>query len=63
LWFGSGVSGENGSDPFGSELTTETSSDTDTETFTFVLAILDKQCGAVSETSFLQVRQFVCKEH
>jgi hypothetical protein len=61
LWFGSGVSGENGSDPFGSELTTETGSDT--ETFTFVLAILDQQCEAVSETSFLQVRQFVCKEH
>ena len=45
---GSGVSGENGSDPFGSELTT----DTDTETFTIVLAILDQQCGALSETSF-----------
>jgi hypothetical protein len=39
-----GVSGENGSDPFGSGVTTET--------FTITLAILDQQCGAVSEPSF-----------
>ncbi|MFQ3189402.1 MAG: hypothetical protein ACI936_000526 [Paraglaciecola sp.] len=42
-----GVSGENGRDPFGSGATTET-----TETFAITLAILDQQCGAVSELSF-----------
>ncbi|MFT4807188.1 MAG: hypothetical protein ACI9LX_000505 [Paraglaciecola sp.] len=41
---GGGASGENGSDPFGSGATTET--------FTITLAILDQQCGAVSEPSF-----------
>jgi hypothetical protein len=41
---GGGVSGENGSDPFGSGATTEI--------FTITLAILDQQCGAVSEPSF-----------
>jgi hypothetical protein len=41
---GGGVSGENGSDPFGSGTTLET--------FTLTLAILDQQCGAVSEPVF-----------
>jgi hypothetical protein len=41
---GGGVSGENGSDPFGSGTTLET--------FTITLAILDQQCGAVSEPVF-----------
>ncbi|AGH47429.1 Ig-like domain-containing protein [Paraglaciecola psychrophila] len=41
---GGGASGENGSDPFGSGATTEA--------FTITLAILDQQCGAVSEPSF-----------
>ena len=39
-----GVSGENGSDPFGSGSTTES--------FTITLAILDQQCNAISEPSF-----------
>jgi len=39
-----GVSGENGSDPFGSGATSET--------FTITLAILDQQCGVTSEPSF-----------
>jgi hypothetical protein len=39
-----GASGENGNDPFGTGATTET--------FTITLAILDQQCGAVSEPSF-----------
>jgi hypothetical protein len=41
---GGGVSGENGSDPFGSGSTTDT--------FSITLAILDQQCGAISEPSF-----------
>jgi hypothetical protein len=41
---GGGVSGENGSDPFGSGTTLET--------FTITLVILDQQCGAVSEPVF-----------
>ena len=41
---GGGVSGENGSDPFGSNSTPET--------FTITLAILEQQCGVTSEPSF-----------
>jgi hypothetical protein len=41
---GGGVSGENGSDPFGSDPTTES--------FTLTLAVLDQQCDAISEPSF-----------
>lgn len=40
-----GVSGENGSDPFGSGLTPEA--------YTMNLAILDQQCGATPEPSFI----------
>ena len=41
---GGGVSGENGSDPFGSGSTPEA--------YTITLAILDQQCGVISEPSF-----------
>lgn len=41
---GGGVSGENGSDPFGSGSTPEA--------YTMTLAILDQQCGVIPESSF-----------